>query len=956
MMCLDDNAAAALASGVMPDTRAAQARAHLDECDGCRHIVAAAVKSTHADPSDDSSTVVAATQEHIPGDRVGRFVIVERVGAGGMGVVYAAYDAKLDRRVALKFVRPFHAERRTALQDRLQTEAKVVAQLSHPNVVAVHDTGESRCGTYVAMEYVDGESLRGWLRQRRRSWQSVVTMMAAVGRGLAAAHDAGLVHRDVKPENILVDSRGRPRIVDFGLAKEVNDTSNSSATSCQHEHTRFSSHSAQTTPGTMVGTPRYIAPEVARGFPHTPASDQFSFFLTLCEALYGAHPYSFQPPRDVHKALASADPVSVPTSKSVPSWLRRILGRGLAKNPSDRYPSMHAVVRELSRRRKSRQRISITAVAVALCAGSLALGTTMTDSRPALCETGAQRMSGIWNDDIRARIASHFDTTRSAFAQTSKNVVLGALARYATSWVSMHEDNCRATYVRHEQTERTLELRTRCLNERFHHFSALVGRLTKASDPRALLKTPSAVESLPTVAACEHTAALSQLFAPPTTVTQRRQLDDAQRRLAQARVLKETGDIEGSRELATQLATNKAVMTYAPLAADVLSLLGTLQSRSGDHARAEGTLRTALDAAARARAPKRMAEIRRLLIYIVGYRLHRFTDADELMEEAHRDVLRAGGEPLLRARLLSMTGLVYGVAGKFAERETAHRDALALLGQAEATPRLIAEETMRLGLALSEQGKFRAAADLHRRALRALEAHLGPAHSRVAACLLQLANALGSLEEFDEAIAHHKRAIHIWKDIYGDVHHNVAAATANLGSTYAEAGDQVEALRHLEASLEIRRTLYPKDHPQVAYSLYNIGALLLEQQRWQEAYDKLKQSRAIFQRAFGTDHPAVALTLTGLAAAEVNLDKPGRAITHVERALEIYDHTQVPPEQLGDAKRILAIALSAQGVQRRRALRMAREARAIFVGLGGRHRATAKQIAQWLKQRGARLQ
>ncbi|HEU4536449.1 MAG TPA: serine/threonine-protein kinase, partial [Polyangiaceae bacterium] len=212
-----------------------------------------------------------------PGTRVGRYRIVEWVGAGGMGVVYAAFDPELNRKVAIKVLRYEVGKddrQRRQFEERLRREAQVMARVAHPNVAAVYDVSEYGGRAFVAMEYIEGETLARWLKRRERPWPAVLERYVAAGRGLAAAHAAGLVHRDFKPQNVLVGEDGRVLVTDFGLARSVGDDEATAPFLKAETPSPF-----VTEPGQIVGTPAFMAPEQRSGCPVDARADQYSFCL-----------------------------------------------------------------------------------------------------------------------------------------------------------------------------------------------------------------------------------------------------------------------------------------------------------------------------------------------------------------------------------------------------------------------------------------------------------------------------------------------------------------------------------------------------------------------------------------------------------------------------------------------------------------------------------------------------
>ncbi len=308
-------------------------------------------------PSDDLSTAEGdiATPESLslePGARIGRYLILERVGSGSMGVVYGAYDPELDRKIALKLLRGGQpGQDEVVARGRLLREAKAMARLAHPNVVVVHDVGVFEGQVFLAMEFLGGGTLRSWLASAPRAARDVLKVVVAAGRGLMAAHAAGLVHRDFKPENVLLDKEGRPRVVDFGLARDAiaDCESTETALDAAAVTARLNSSSSHghldtlTSSGAVVGTPAYMAPEQIAGEPTTERSDQFSFCVALYEALYGQRPFTGESLLQVFHNVNRGNLAPVSEDHEVPAWIRRALVRGLRSEPGERWPSMAAL-------------------------------------------------------------------------------------------------------------------------------------------------------------------------------------------------------------------------------------------------------------------------------------------------------------------------------------------------------------------------------------------------------------------------------------------------------------------------------------------------------------------------------------------------------------------------------------------------------------------------------------
>lgn len=287
---------------------------------------------------------------------IGRYLVVERIGVGGMGEVHKAYDPELGRVVAIKVM---HRELDSdGGEQRLLREAQAIAQLSHPNVIAVHDVGTSDGALYVAMEFVDGLSLGAWLRSKPRDRDAILDVFLQAARGLAAAHDAGLVHRDFKPANVLVGADGRVRVLDFGLARRDREPPADEVPIILEEPALIDQQ--LTRPGAAAGTPRYMAPEQHLGRAVDARADQFAFCCALYEALTRTRPFDGgDKPVDLALNVVRGHVRPISDDLSLPDWLSALVLRGLRVNPGHRFPSMHDLIGELQRDRESARRASL---------------------------------------------------------------------------------------------------------------------------------------------------------------------------------------------------------------------------------------------------------------------------------------------------------------------------------------------------------------------------------------------------------------------------------------------------------------------------------------------------------------------------------------------------------------------------------------------------------------------
>lgn len=443
------------------------------------------------------------------GEQVGRFSVLSEVGAGGMGRVYEAYDPKLDRRVALKLLRETSdAEHR----QRLMREAQALARLDHPNVVTVHDVGIHDGRLFVAMEFVSGGTLKDWLTKNPPAadpdrFDAAMRLLIDAGRGLVAAHQAGLVHRDVKPSNILVGNDGRARVADFGIARPLESPAARSLTSTNSSdplRTTDDSGSKLTRTGAVVGTPAYMAPEQLSNGRVEAATDQFSYCVTAWEVLFGARPFAATAARSRRSAIRKGE-LDVPPGGAVPPSVAELLRRGLRLRPSARHRGMEVLVDGLAHatrsghaRNSSRWRRGLAFVLL----GSISTFGVYRAARTSQLCTGAKaEFDKIWNENQRARLER---AAVSAEAEVGKDIWPGIEARldeYGDDWRREYTDACEATRVRHEHSPERMAQRLDCLDGAKLSAGALIRRL-RAAEADVFMHHEELLDNLPKPAAC----------------------------------------------------------------------------------------------------------------------------------------------------------------------------------------------------------------------------------------------------------------------------------------------------------------------------------------------------------------------------------------------------------------------------------------------------------------------
>ena len=436
--CLDDNTVLQLVSGTLRDS--APAQLHLDACTACRELVASAAPD---DPPDWAHLEIGA--------QLGRYRITAVLGAGAMGYVFAAHDPELGRTVALKLLRT-RGDSTAAYSARLLREAQSLAKLSHPNVVTVHDVGSFGEHLFVALEWVDGGTLASWLAEPRTTRQ-ILEVFRQAGEGLAAAHAVGLVHRDIKPDNILVGKDQRVRVTDFGLALSLENDSAGATPPSVLADAMPALPMRLTATGAVIGTPAYASPEQVEGGDADARSDQFSFCVAMFEALHGYRPFRGDDWADLRAALRAGTIAKQP-GRPVARWLDRILVRGLAREPAERWPSIRALLDALARGPL------VTPARAALAGGAVAAAAFATIQLGIGRTSPCQPVSaGLWSEtaatELRARLGS---------PETSATVDR-AFRTYGAAWAQMTLESCVATKVDRVQSREVYALRERCLTD-----------------------------------------------------------------------------------------------------------------------------------------------------------------------------------------------------------------------------------------------------------------------------------------------------------------------------------------------------------------------------------------------------------------------------------------------------------------------------------------------------------
>jgi eukaryotic-like serine/threonine-protein kinase len=930
--------------------------AHLDACAICRRLVGASAPTedpvSGTPPLFDVPTVPEAHDARVlaRGATVGRYLVLSLLGQGGMGTVYAAYDPELDRRVALKVLRTaYEAERRRRL---LVREARALGKLSHPNVVQIHDVGEHDGDVFVAMELVEGRSLDAWCRlPPRPGFREVLAAYVDAARGLSVAHAKGLVHRDVKPSNILRGDDGRVRVADFGLAVGRGADGRDEVAAVPPGAEGASSDERLTATGALIGTPLYMAPEQHEGARATAASDQYGFCAALYEGLHGRPPFPCDPGPDPAAAIAGlaarkkAGPPAPPPGSPVPAWIHQAIARGLAADPAGRHPSMDALIAALrddpDARRRARRRNAAVGATASLLLGVAVAGWIQRGPAQAPCAHPEADLSGVWDEGVRRRVRAAFLGTGRPYAEATAARVAALLDGYAASYASMRREVCEA-FEGGTQRDDVLGQRAKCLDRRRGQLEALTTLLADRPDAQVLDRAVESAAALNPVAYCADTAALTARVRPPEDPALRARVAAIEPQVDRLEVLHKAGKFKEGLALGEPLVTEVAAIPYAPLRARVAYWVGLLrQDGAGDDAGAMALFRDAAVSAAEGKDDVLAASAWAMLLQLVANRQRHMEEASVIHMLGPAALARAKDERV-QALWLDVEGTMFRNLGDYQSAKGSYARALAIRERVVGPDHPDTAVTLNnLAALLCVAGDCPAAAPLLERAVAISEKTIGPDHPDTGISLSNLGNVLRRLGQLPRAVAVHERGLAIKERALGPDHRSVASSLTNLGHAILDSGDLPRAAALLERALAIKERALPPDHPDLASTLVTLGRTRVRLGQLDAARPPLDRARAIREKGPGGRAVELAEPLLALGELHLARGKPREAAPLLESALTLRD-----PEYAGEVDLALAEALWQLGEDRPRARALAGEARAAYAKIG--HQPGLARAERWL--------
>lgn len=841
-----------------------------------------------------------------------RYLVLETLGRGAVGVVYRAYDKAVGREVAVKVLQT----KNTEAQARLIAEARAMAQLSNPHVVAVYDVvsvESQRAGgrsgrVLLVMQYVQGTTLEQWCSVERPP-EAILEVFHQAGRGLYAAHCAGIVHRDFKPANVLVSHDGRALVTDFGIAgRDARLESSAGAVDRPQPASEIPIHERG------VGTPWYMSPEQHLGLLLDARSDQYAFCVALWEALTG-EPLFTGATNIAELVVQKHEPLHAwpKPEDAVAAAVVAAIYRGLSLNPDDRFPSMADLLAALQTEPPASRVFTRAAVATAMVIGG-GFAWSWYDYQAQRCSSAEERLRGIWDAGKRLEVREALLATQLGYAADTADRVEHELDGFAEAWVREHRAACEATTIRAEQPPHVMDLRMACLHRVAVELRAATSLLTHI-DAQLAQRAQRVIGALPSPTRCSDVAALQNETIEPD-VDDVAAVENARARLAEVAVLRAAGKFAEARAAVLAVAEDTADLDFVPLRTELLVAVSLAHQDMGAYEESESWLKRALRSALEGRQWPAAQRAAAGLVTVVGALQMRA--AEGLSYAAVADALLVHGDPGAGAELHIGLGKLLARQHRSSEAEAEFRRALQVMEEAEELDELeLAEVHSNLGNVFFGDGRYAQAEQEHRAVLQLRMARLGSEHPDVAASRINLANALALQGRHEEAAREHHAALNLSLKVLGPDDHLVAVCRNNLANAAGLRGDWATAEEQGRAALELLLRLHGPEHLEVAMTRNNLGYVLAQLGRHEEAAAEHRAVLALTIKLLGPDHPDVAISLNALGIALLESGQYAEAESTLRSALEV--RKKVLPDlhlDIADTRYELARALTGQGRHR----------------------------------------
>lgn len=828
--------------------------------------------------------------------QLGRYELQNRVGAGAMGAVFRARDPKLSRTVAIKVINgsALGADRGDYVA-RLMKEAQALASLSHPNVVAVHDVGEEDGQVFIAMEYIAGVTLRRWLHDRAppagtARVRAGLALFEQAGRGLAAAHALGLVHRDFKPDNVLVGDDGRVRVVDFGLAagRPLGDDDGRGETTPELV---LEASGTATRSGQLLGTPAYMSPEQFAGSQVGPTADQWAFCVSLYELCYGERPFSGSTIEALATAIDSAPP-TLPDGVGVPSALRSLIRRGLEQSPDARWPDMEALLAALHRLRAGpRRRITIALVLGGTAIGAAASWAATPAKGETPCADASEALDEVWSDDTRDRLRRALEASSRPYAKRSADTLVEALDDYGTRWRNARVKACEDARATLGESQSLTDRRMACLARSLREVRARLDVWLEGGDVVVDQATLLA-RDLPGVTQCESTDRLVAMTPPPDDPEARDLYDRVDEAVPRAAALTSAARYDEALALLEPLAPEVETSKDAVTTARWWEARSQLALRVGDTETFRHAAKSALLAAVRSGDDRAAAGAATQLANAQSLR-KRSSEARDWAELAVGYAQRVGAQATeanargVLATSLAQQGDTKGARQQF-QRALAAADAadLPMLGV-----RLRSEQAA----TLVQLGELERAAETYREAMVETAATLGDDHPNVTHERLNMAAVLLMMGRADEAEPELRAGIAHWRSVFGPDYPKLTTHLGNLAGVHTRRGELAQALEIAREVLRIARVHEGEESAQTVSARRLVAGLLADTGETEAARRETEALITSARHVFADDPAALAQALLSAAHAHARFEEWEEGLALLAEARSQHGRLEDPP-------------------------------------------------------------
>lgn len=806
---------------------------------------------TRADGDTGSSEIQRGTQ-------VSRYLVLDMLGAGGMGRVFTAHDPELDRQVAIKVLFDESTSASSSGANELLREGRALASLRHPNIVSVYDVGWHEGELFIAMEYVEGQTLGAWQRETPRSSADILARYLEAGEALTAAHDAGVVHGDFKPSNVMVEPSGRAVVLDFGLALSMRESP--TPADGDQENTRRG-----------VGTPAYMAPEQHLHERATPASDQFAFCVALYEAFVGQRPF----PQKSMLALTQAvlEGTSEDPGDRMPRWVWREVQRGLQVDPRERHPDMRTLLQRLDPAPRRRKQVSL-ALGLAGLATVIGVATAVSGAEP--CAQARPQLGGTWDAETRATLEQRFGN-EEAWAG-----VRTQLDAFSERWLANWTEACEATHVHETQSEALLDRRMACLEADRVAVEIAVTHL-RSGERDTLQRAVSSNVFDRDGSGCRADALVHRRPPPPEGPA--RDAYDALRRDAMDLYVAAAFENDARAVLQRVEALPLPEDVHPDIAAAVEHTQAEAHYQLGQYEQAREAWMRAARAADAAGDDISFVHLASILAFLDASKLDRIDAAAVWVERAHSRAQTVELPDRERLLLALRGATVLRHQGKLLEAAEALQHLLDTAGPSStAGQRGTAHHN--LGEILFALNRHTDAEDAFRSAIELRTSALGSDHRDVGHSRFYLSRVLIEGGNLDEAAGELERAANIFAHVEGGGAERVMTEESRAILS-AMRGDIPLALRQMKAVLTLARELLePKDRRHATLHI-NYGRMLMMAGQLDTAAEEAERGLRMEEEIRGPTHHDLVNGLSLLGEIELNRGNPRAAHEHCERALSL---------------------------------------------------------------------